>query len=391
MAVNLESAAALLRDEAEQIAQRAADDIYRELPDYASVGRDELIYSVRLNVARGVLSLEEGRAPRDVPDGEARRTTRQRIRQGMAIEDIIRAYRLSLNAIHDRFIEIAREHSLMAELTLRGSNLLWEVGDWFVADVVKEYRTHAVPEAVRRSVEEADVLRTLVAGSPPDPALLPRVRALGVDPSRDHHIVLGHPTSGTRERWAADLARYGSMPGAAALVAEVSGRTAALVARVPREVAGRGVLAVGPSAPLDDLAASAAVAERILALVPGGTPGLHDPSTVSWRLGIPGTPLVTQLLRRRYLEPLAAEGDFGVVLLDTVRTHLEHDRVVRATAQALVVHQNTLRHRLARFEELTACSLESTNTLVELSWVLAARRDEGILDAGTGDAARPAG
>lgn len=381
MAETLESVAALLRAESEQIAQKAADDIYRELPDYASIGRGELIDSVRLNVARGMLTLEERQAPRDVPDGEARQTTRRRISQGMTIEDIIRAYRLSLNAIHNRFIEVARELSLAAELTLRGSTLLWDVGDWFVADAVKEYRAHAVSEAVRRSVEEADVLRSLLAGSALDPTLLPRVRALGLDPSRDHHVVLGHPTSGSQDRWAADLAKYGSLPGATALVAEVSGRTAALVSRVPHEIANRGVLAVGPAAPLHDVGASAAVAEQILTLAPRDVPGLHDPNTVSWRLGIPGAPLATQLLRRRYVEPLAAEGDFGAILLDTVQAHLEHDRVVRATAEALVIHQNTLRHRLARFEQLTACSLDSTNSIVELSWVLAARQGTGITDA----------
>lgn len=384
MVATLASVAAILRAESERIARKAADDIHRELPSYASIGRDDLVGSARLNVARGMSSLEEGEAPRDVHDGEARRTTRRRIRQGMAIEDIIRAYRLSLNAIHDRFIEVARERSLPAESTLRGSTLLWEVGDWFVADAVKEYRTHAVSEVVRRSVEEVDVLRTLLSGSSVDPTLRPRVRALGMDPDRDHHVVLGHPTSGSREQWAADLARYGSTPGAAALVAEISGRTAALVTRIPREIAGRGVLAVGPPAPLRDLGPSAVVAEHILALAPGEIPGLHDPGTVSWRLAIPVTPLATRLLRQRYVEPLVAEGDFGVILLNTVQAHFEHDRVVRATARALVVHQNTLRHRLARFEELTGCSLESTNTIVELSWVLATRRDTSTLDVRPG-------
>lgn len=259
--------------------------------------------------------------------------------------------------------------------------LLWDVGDWFVADAVKEYRAHAVSEAVRRSVEEADVLRSLLSGSTLDPALLPRVRALGMDPGREHYVVFGHPTTSSWDRWTADLSRYGSSPGAAALVAEVSGRTAALVTRVPREIADRGVLAVGPSAPFHEVGASAAVAEQILTLVPDGTPGLYDPGTVSWRLGIPGAPLVTRLLQQRYVEPLAEEGDFGVVLLDTVQAHLEHDRVVRATAEALVIHQNTLRHRLARFEELTSCSLDSTDTVVELSWVLAARHSEGSIDA----------
>ncbi|MCK0093837.1 helix-turn-helix domain-containing protein [Rhodococcus sp. F64268] len=381
MTVTLESVAAMLRAEAEQIAQKAADDIHRELPDYLSIDRNELIASARLNVARGMLTLEEGRAPRDIPDGEARQTTRRRISQGMTIEDIIRAYRLSLNATHNRFIEVARELSLSAESTLRGSTLLWDVGDWFVADAVKEYRAHAVSEAVRRSVEEADVLRSLLSGSILDPALLPRVRALGMDPGREHYVVFGHPTTSSQERWTADLSRYGSTPGGAALVAEVSGRTAALVTRVPREVADRGVLAVGPSAPLHEVGASAAVAEQILTLVPDGIPGLHDLSTMSWRLGIPGAPLVTQLLRQRYVEPLAGEGDFGAILLDTVQTHLAHDRVVRATAEALVIHQNTLRHRLARFEELTSCSLDSTETVVELSWVLAARQSGGSIDA----------
>jgi putative transposase len=52
------------------------------------------------------------------------------------------------------------------------------------------------------------------------------------------------------------------------------------------------------------------------------------------------------------------------------------DKNVARAAEALVVHQNTLRYRLARFAEITGANLDSTDTLLEVTWALAADPDQ---------------
>ncbi|WP_198528225.1 helix-turn-helix domain-containing protein, partial [Mycobacteroides abscessus] len=48
----------------------------------------------------------------------------------------------------------------------------------------------------------------------------------------------------------------------------------------------------------------------------------------------------------------------------TITLHVER------TATKLFVHQNTVRYRIARFEELTGTSLGDTEVLLEVWWAL---------------------
>ncbi|WP_038863553.1 helix-turn-helix domain-containing protein, partial [Mycobacterium avium] len=57
-------------------------------------------------------------------------------------------------------------------------------------------------------------------------------------------------------------------------------------------------------------------------------------------------------------------------LIATVRTYLACGMHVERTATRLFVHQNTVRYRLARFEELTGASLRDTEVVTEVWWVL---------------------
>jgi putative transposase len=98
--------------------------------------------------------------------------------------------------------------------------------------------------------------------------------------------------------------------------------------------------------------------------------GVFGVEDLSWRLAAVDVPEVTAHLRRRYLEPLRSEGEFGAVLEETLRTYLSQGLNVARSAAALVTHVNTLRYRLRRFTELTGQSLESTEVLVELTWAL---------------------
>jgi putative transposase len=130
-------------------------------------------------------------------------------------------------------------------------------------------------------------------------------------------------------------------------------------------------MGVGPLVPLRDIASSFAMASRCCDVVRrsnrSGVFGLED---LTWRLAAADQPEVTAYLRERYLAPLRSEGDFGAVLEETVRVYLAHSRNVAKTAEDLVLHVNTLRYRIRRFEELTDASLDSPDTLVELHWAL---------------------
>lgn len=77
-----------------------------------------------------------------------------------------------------------------------------------------------------------------------------------------------------------------------------------------------------------------------------------------------------QLVRRRRLQGLDPDHPFAVDVATTVRTYLELDRVVDATAARLFVHPNTVRHRLKRFTQLTGMDLDATFAAIEAWWAV---------------------
>ena len=50
----------------------------------------------------------------------------------------------------------------------------------------------------------------------------------------------------------------------------------------------------------------------------------------------------------------------------SVRVWLEHDRQTERAARALHIHPNTLLYRVRRFEQVSGCSLTSTESLAEV-------------------------
>ena len=77
-----------------------------------------------------------------------------------------------------------------------------------------------------------------------------------------------------------------------------------------------------------------------------------------------------ELLVTRYLRPLEKLGGRAGSVLETVAAFIEHGLSVKATAEALDVHQNTVRYRLGRFEELTGAVLERPVCAFEVWWAM---------------------
>ncbi|WP_406327831.1 helix-turn-helix domain-containing protein [Streptomyces sp. NBC_00203] len=93
-------------------------------------------------------------------------------------------------------------------------------------------------------------------------------------------------------------------------------------------------------------------------------------------MAVVAEPELAELLLDRCLRPLEAKGEFGALIEESVRGHLDRGRHIREVARSAHVHVNTVRYRLRRFEELTGTSRGPPDTAVELNWALAARELE---------------
>jgi hypothetical protein len=107
-----------------------------------------------------------------------------------------------------------------------------------------------------------------------------------------------------------------------------------------------------------------------------GVNGTFAFSSLAMQAGILRDRDIADVLRARYLEPLSSSAG-GEAILDTLDRLLANDQNVAATAEALGVHPNTVRHRVKRFEELTGASIGEHQTAIELWWALQSRQLTG--------------
>lgn len=357
-----------LEAERAELGRQAAEAIFSTLPSYAGVDETSVHVSVGKNTARAIATLVSRSAPEPGTSAEAAMTTSERLRQGVPIEDIIRGYRVSLRVIHDRFITLASAKGMAAERILEYSNLLWEVGDWFTAGAATEFRNYEVRSAVRDSVRQVELFRELLSGGLGEARTRAVAASLALDPSASYAVFRMHGQRTTVESVRAGMDALVPRP---ELVTETGSSSWIGLTSSPGSLYGLPhVVAIGPAVALDELAVSEQVAARILDLVADESPRAYSLEDVSWRLATVGESAVEALLRSRYITPATELGEFGELLLATARAFLAADLNIARTSEALTVHSNTTRYRLARYEKLVGVRLTATNTVVELAWAL---------------------
>jgi purine catabolism regulator len=111
----------------------------------------------------------------------------------------------------------------------------------------------------------------------------------------------------------------------------------------------------------------------------GTGPGVHRPAPLSVAGLLMGNlDLPLHELGQSVLAPLQAHDDaHGAELVATLRAYLAHDCRPARTAQALVLHRNSLRHRLRLIETLTGRDLDRLHDRLELVLALAAVDSDG--------------
>lgn len=363
-----------LREEADALTEQSAAKIAGRIEAYRGIPSDVLLEAVAHNVDHAVATIEAGTVHAEL--GPPERTfalLRQRIGFGLRIEDLIRAYRLNLAVVHQRFLELANEDDLMPELTLAGSELLWELSDQFISSTIEAYQHFASSQAVRSSLERADLVRELLRGGG-KAVEVGRLRALGVDPGARYAAVIATPVNGDVERLIPRLEEFGSTTTARGLATQIAGQCVGVVASRPDQLAMEALVSIGDWVEIAELPSSMATAQAVSAVADVERPGLHDLSTETWRLAVARSPSISSHLWEAYVAPFEPHTEVGDQMLHTLATFLTHGRSVRETAEALFVHQNTVRYRITHYEGLVGRSLTETGTLVELAWALEVER-----------------
>jgi hypothetical protein len=344
----------------------------RELPAFQEQSFDEFRAAEWVITLRTVLErLLTGRQPHD--DEQSRLAGRRQAELGVSAAHMLRSGRLTYEVLQTRAHDLATREGFNDSVLLRFLEL---VNAWLDQAMVAAVEGHreAELELVRQEQQgQANLVRRILAGDVPVSELA--VGGLELDPARSSYAVRARPS---RTVDTAMIERYLLPEGPSAsggLVALVDGDVCGFVGRLP----GAGApVAVGVSAAgsLSELSLAFQKATRALeTALAVGEPGLFDLRSLGLLPSVLSDRTTAEVLHERYVDPVERGArSRGTVILDTVEAFLDANSRLDLAAERLWVHVNTVRYRLARFEQLASCSLRETETLVEVWWALRHRR-----------------
>ncbi len=366
------SLVAEIRQELDPLVERAGTRIREEIPDFRRVPADALARAIRGNVTRALTALHDLRPPTDAELEQAAAIGRERAEQGLAVDAVLHAYRISISALWARFGEVARERGADVASVLAFSETLWLWAD-AVMDIVASAHREVELEQAREEQQRRDAfVLALLTGTLGAAELRRDSATLGLDAD-----TLYTPFRARAMDAPLNHRAVAALAGPEGLAIALDRDVAGIAARPPEAAPGV-VAGTGPASRLEALPAAFAMASRALqTAVAFGQEGTFSLADLSIRPAILADEALGDAFAARYLEPLAGLGRIGAELESTLRVWFDREMRIEDTARALHVHPNTLRHRLRRFEEATGATLRDPRHLVELWWALERRRLAG--------------
>jgi len=366
-----------LQAETDALVDRVVERIREEIPDFRRLPMDTLGGAVRGNVGRALASLRELREPTPEELQGSAAVGRERAEQGLAVDAVLHAYRISVTAVWSRFGELARERGADVASVLAFSETLWVWAD-AVMDVVAAAHREVELERTREEQQRRDAFVLAALLGTVDPAELRRdSAAFEIDPERAYVPFRARAARESASGQAAPALPHRvalALAGDDGLVAALDHDLVGIAARSPVPIAGV-CAGIGPPAGLAELPSAFAHAGRALqTAIAFGQEGVFTLSDLSIRPAILADAELGDAFAERYLVPLGELGRLGADLETTLRTWFDQGMRIEETARALHVHPNTLRHRMRRFEEATGANLRRPADLVELWWALERRR-----------------
>src|SRR5215210_4834380 len=180
------SLVAEIRQELDPLVERAGQRIREEIPDFRRVPADALARAIRGNVSRALTALHDLRPPTDAELEQAAEIGRERAEQGLAVDAVLHAYRISISALWARFGEVARERGADVASVLAFSETLWLWAD-AVMDIVAAAHREVELEQAREEQQRRDAFVLALLTGTLDVADLRREGAtFGLDPDLEY-------------------------------------------------------------------------------------------------------------------------------------------------------------------------------------------------------------
>jgi hypothetical protein len=244
---------------------------------------------------------------------------------------------------------------------------IWQWLDEVTACAARAHREVDVELASRDAGQRVALLRGLLSGTTSPAHARGRLATWGLPPDADYVSFRARPLADLAAGpWIRRLEpRLGHC-----LVAVVDEDVVGLAAKAPPDD-DRVVTGVGPASALAHVAESFASASRALDTAAAlGLRGAHTLESLGVRPAVVGDAAIGDGLVGRYVDRLRGSPRIRQELADSVAAYIAARQSVSDAAEQLVVHPNTLRYRLKRFEELTGADLRDPLHLMKAWWAL---------------------
>jgi hypothetical protein len=360
-----------LEADAEVVHERYAARAVAEFASYANLTIEEHRHIALRNTEFLVARLREARPPRIGEDDRVYRDAGEaRAEQGVPIGDILQAWHVYLEVVCDRARELLDDRSedpiflQLVELTMAWTH--------FGMATMAQGHEAAQGSLLRQAHHKlTSLVRGVLFGEMTPAEVHAAALAHRIDTAQPHHAIRAQLTGAIE---LADVERYLQAPSTPetrnALIALIDGDVCGIVRAMP---AGPAPTRIGVSRPvsLREMESAFREATRVAQTAAAfDRAGAQTLSSLGVRAAILGDEAVGDALVLRYIDPLAALGGMRDGMLDTIEQYFRCQSRLESAARALHVHVNTVKYRLARFEELTGATLRDPEILLEAWWAV---------------------
>jgi hypothetical protein len=352
------------------IAERAVQRIRSEMPaSFAGVPIDEQRGGIEASVQ---LIVGMRLADTDPDLGRSAQMLREigerRARQGVPVDDLLRAWRVGIEEATTYARELAEATDAEPGELFDLFQQAFSLADEAMVSTASGHRRDSAP-AGPESERRAALVRGTVHGALGPAELHSGFAALALDPLATYRVFRargeGEVAVETLDGALASADGAGRAGLATLIEEEVVGFTCAELPRAEFEL-----VALGPARSPRDLPDSYRTAGRVLAAAECfGLAGVHDMTSAGLHAAVIENPDLGAALAEQLVEPVAALPGGGE-LLASVRSWLSCGMRIDPAAERLFVHPNTVRYRLRRYEEETGVDLRETEDVIRVWWAL---------------------
>jgi hypothetical protein len=347
------------------LVDEAVRDVQHSVAELGRLDRADIARHTRALLAAAIRAIADRRGPTEAELAFVEDLAVTRARQGVPIHDVLTAIHVAQRHVWSRARSLAGGAGVEAGLLMDARDLYDDWSEQVRARLIVAHRRTEIGQAQSQRDRDVQLVHRILEGG--SAAALAAAEA-GLPPTEPLWVVRTRPTdtidaAGLEEQLRTDHAD---------LFARVEEDLVGLLVRAPRPD-GDPAVPVGVAGPLPVEEADVGAAWSQAALEGAATlgrTGLHEVGDVAVTAALRSRPDLARAVVDRRLGGLRTDTAFARDMAETVVAHVERDRNVEATAHALFVHPNTVRHRLKRFEELTGLRPDSSFDAIAAWWSL---------------------